>query len=214
MCLTRNYEKTKEFFSKNKNNKDIVVWKVLRMTNSGKIKTPLYSWTHNPITVKPNHELIPNQKMSISYGVELMPFNQGGCCKQEDEINSYMSEGVIHVFISQKRAKKIAKKLKKQDKLCRENSPRYIVVKCTANIDDYVACGNEKDAVFLKILIGSEIVYDTNIKKPKKLSINPANELNTNKTTKCFDEPYILTNRFSNNQTMSLIEKLQVAQNN
>lgn len=136
MCLHANKRSTDEF--KQKKTGKITVWKVYR-----KIGKKLYS------TIYPTRSIKSGNIVS-NINTTRFPLN--------NEFNSsfYFCIGKgIHVFLT----REIARNYKNRNVLTRSffRSKDYVVVKCLADMKDFVACNtNKSEAVFTKIHISPD----------------------------------------------------------
>ena len=92
----------------------------------------------------------PCFKTSIELGQELKPYTIKYCSYPKQKFSSFdiVDSGVIHTYETRKKAREQAIFWKSLD------GNIHFVVRCTADINDFVAYGRYNDAGFLKVQIG------------------------------------------------------------
>jgi len=127
MCTTHNNEATKKFRKKNKNKKEVIVWKIY-YKNSNSALTHLYANKHGA-------------HANIYRGQEEIVSNRIGKDYDPSDHGIEVNRG-IHVFTTRKKA--------------REYKLWYLsysarIFKCTAKMADLVSVSLRNEAVFMKI---------------------------------------------------------------
>lgn len=134
MCLLYDESSTKSFKEKNKNKKYIIVWKVYFRRKDGNYINIFYS---DGRTIKPSTIVRSNRSDQKVGDDDLDEPNY--CCS-----GLGINRG-IHVYLTREKA---------QDAF----GSHAKVVKCYANMEDFVACDNTRmgngEAVFMKIKVG------------------------------------------------------------
>ena len=130
MCLTIDEQVTKKFLEKNKNKKEVVVWKIIKLWEEG---------IHSP-----NKYVTPYFAAAINAGW----FKTKGKLERSKSFvfpgRTYIGGGTIHVFTN-RRAARLERKLIKGK-----------IIKCKALVKDFVAAGMDNDLCFKKIWISKE----------------------------------------------------------
>ena len=143
MCLLKNDKATEKFRKKNKNKKDVIVWKMYSVSSTyGDVCPPYMSLGG---VIKPG--LIKSNRKSIDHDQLDDYCNNLDDCDLKD-MNCFINSG-IHVLLSRAAARKMASEY-----------PEDRVFRCTAKMEDLVAVGEfdgEVDnAVFMNITISEE----------------------------------------------------------
>ncbi len=131
MCLNVDFDKTEQFKKRNRNKREVVVWKYLKIMTS-------YGYKSN-VNGKEIHYLASPFQLTVV---------NAGWYKAEGE--SYrlgfgrVYEG-IHAFTTRKQARK--------ESVWHHNS---VVIRCEALMKDLIAVGTKNDIVFSKIWIPKE----------------------------------------------------------
>ena len=139
MCLHPSQEHSRKYYQKNyQKQKKVIVWKIL-MVDNGEMTTPYFRQAVSFGNVLGT----PEDKFShIPYNLLYVGHNQ-----QYYLFPRRIEGGVIHVFLHRKNARRDVRALNG------DYLQKHFVVRCEANINDFVACDSE-EAAFTKIKVG------------------------------------------------------------